>query len=51
MWCIRIKQSLWKFYTKLIEGLEEDYLEVKSDREKEKITDTAVFVLSIFWLG
>ena len=36
---------------KLVEGLEEDYLEGKTDREKEKIADTALFNLRSFLAG
>ena len=36
---------------KLVEGLEEDYLEGKTYREKEKIADIAVFILGSFLGG
>ena len=36
---------------KLEESLEEDYLEGENDREKEKIVDTAGFVLCSFLAG
>ena len=36
---------------KFVEGLEEGYLEEKNVREKEKIVDTAVFVLGSFLLS
>jgi len=36
---------------KLIEGLKKNYLQGRSDREKEKIADITVFVLCTFLAG
>lgn len=36
---------------KLIEGLEIDYLDGKSDREKEESADVVVFILASFLVG